>query len=190
MPEMLSLPPRKTLRASLLAQREAFVKGSSSEAAAHALAAHLKRVLADLEPRWLGLYWPIRSEFNAPSALAADAGHSSWPLALTYCRKAPVEMQYRAWDGREPQARDECNMLTADGAVVVPDVLLVPCAGFTRAGFRLGYGGGYFDRWMAAHPHATAVGVAWAVGELTDADFQPEPHDLPLSLIVTENGVV
>ncbi len=190
MPEVTGLPPRKALREAMLARRDAFVKGPASEAAARSLAAHLQRVLTDLEPALLGLYWPVRSEFNAPAALAAPAGHSGRPVALPFCRKTPVEMHYRAWDGREPAARDECNMATADGAVVVPDVVLAPCVGFTRAGYRLGYGGGYFDRWLAAHPHVTAIGVAWAVGEMRDADYAPQPHDLALALVVTEDGVV
>jgi 5-formyltetrahydrofolate cyclo-ligase len=66
----------------------------------------------------------------------------------------------------------------------------VPCVGFTTAGYRLGYGGGYFDRWMASHPHATTVGIAWAFSELGGEDFQPLPHDQPLTLVLTERGVV
>jgi 5-formyltetrahydrofolate cyclo-ligase len=68
--------------------------------------------------------------------------------------------------------------------------VLVPCVGFTAAGYRLGYGGGYFDRWLALHSHVTTVGVAWASAQLDDATFVPEAHDLPLALVVTERGVV
>lgn len=99
-------------------------------------------------------------------------------------------MQFRRWDGQAPRLRDECGIAASDGAEVVPDVVLVPCVGFTAAGYRLGYGGGYFDRWLAAHPHVTTVGVAWSVGQLSEADFVPASHDQPLSLIVTELGVV
>ena len=190
MPGSTPSTTRVSLRSALLARRQAFVQGPLREAAERSLATHLMRVLGELEPALLGLYWPIRSEFNAPLALAADPGHSPWLLALPFCRRAPVEMHYRAWDGREPLARDECRLATADGAVVVPDVVLVPCVGFTRSGQRLGYGGGYFDRWLAAHPHVTSVGVAWAVSEIAEADFVVEPHDQGLALVVTEEGVV
>ncbi|CAN5683108.1 hypothetical protein BH11PSE8_BH11PSE8_32120 [soil metagenome] len=98
-------------------------------------------------------------------------------------------MHYREWNGRPPAFADECGISTSDGPPVVPDVVLAPCVGFTRSGFRLGYGGGYFDRWMAAHPHVTAVGVAWSVGEIDDETFAAESHDQPLMLIVTERGV-
>lgn len=99
-------------------------------------------------------------------------------------------MHYRAWDGSAPALRDGCGIAASEGPPVEPDVVLVPCVGFTRSGYRLGYGGGYFDRWMAAHPHVTAVGVAWSVGEVSEADFAPQPHDQPLTLVVTEHGVV
>jgi len=81
-------------------------------------------------------------------------------------------------------------MATADGAVLVPDVVLVPCVGFTKSGHRLGYGGGYFDRWLAANPHVTSIGLAWAVTEINEAEFDAQPHDQALSLVLTENGVV
>jgi 5-formyltetrahydrofolate cyclo-ligase len=99
-------------------------------------------------------------------------------------------MEYRAWDRREPGLRDECGIPACDGPVVVPDVVLVPCVGFTASGHRLGYGGGYFDRWLAEHRHVTAVGVAWSVTELGEAELAPQPHDLALALVVTERGVV
>ena len=99
-------------------------------------------------------------------------------------------MHYRDWDGEQPTQSDECGIPTSTGEPVLPDVVLVPCLGYTRRGFRLGYGGGYFDRWLAAHPQVTAVGVAWSVGELDDEGFAARSHDVPLTLIVTEAGVV
>ena len=57
------------------------------------------------------------------------------------------------------------------------------------SGFRLGYGGGYFDRWLAAHPHVTVIGVAWSVGEVDEAEWQPQPHDRRLDCVVSELGV-
>src|SRR5688500_8897719 len=141
-------------------------------------------------PECLGLYWPLRSEFNAAVACLADKRLESTPLALPYVRKTPREMHYRAWDRREPAARDECGIPSPEGAAVVPDVVLVPCLGFTDSGYRLGYGGGYFDRWLALHPHVTAVGVAWSGCRIGEAELRPEPHDQRLMLIVTEQGVV
>ncbi len=181
---------RAALRRSLLEQRAAFVATPGAAAAAEALAAHLAAVLDALEPGLLGIYWPMRSEFNAATALAADRATAALQLALPFARRTPRSMAYRRWDGTPPTSRDECGLPSADGAEVVPDVVLAPCVGFTTDGFRLGYGGGYFDRWLAAYPAVTAVGIAWSVGALAPDAFAPEPHDRPLTLVVTEHGVV
>lgn len=65
-------------------------------------------------------------------------------------------------------------------------MVLVPCLGFTPDGFRLGYGGGYFDRYLAQHPDVTAVGIAWSPAQLDPTVFSSQPHDFPLIGVVTE----
>jgi len=70
------------------------------------------------------------------------------------------------------------------GEPVVPRIVLAPLVGFDRAGHRLGQGGGYYDRWFAAHPDAMRVGIAWSVQEVEG--LAPEPWDVPLHAIVTE----
>jgi len=162
----------------------------SGVAAQATLAAHLTPVLAALQPERLGLYWPLRSEFNAALACLADHHLDSIDLALPYAKKSAHEMHYRTWDRQAPTLRDERNIPSIEGALVVPDVVLVPCLGYTTAGFRLGYGGGYFDRWLAAHPQVTAVGIAWSATQIDDVELAPQPHDQPLMVVVTERGVV
>jgi 5,10-methenyltetrahydrofolate synthetase len=178
---------RRALRQRLCGLRDAFITTAGD--APTALAAHLSRVLAELQPERLGVYWALQSEFNAAAACFGDKELESIPLALPYARRAPPAMEYRAWDRREPTLRDEHGIPACDGPVVVPDVVLVPCVGFTASGYRLGYGGGYFDRFLAAHPQVTTIGVAWSVTELAEAELAPQPHDRPLMLIVTERGV-
>lgn len=181
---------RKALRARLLADRDAFVASAAFAAAQAALASHLRAALAPLEPVCLGLYWAIRSEFNASAALAADARFDKVERALPFARRSPRAMEFRRWDGARTTAVDECGIGTAGGESVQPDVVVVPCVGFTRDGYRLGYGGGYYDRWLAAHGHVVAVGVAWTFAEVDATVFAAQPHDVPLALIVTEAGVV
>ncbi len=184
-----SLPTeaRRQLRQRLCQARDVFVAGAG--AAQSALAANLGRVLNELQPACLGLYWPLQSEFNAAAACCGDKSFDSTVLALPYAWRSPPRMEYRAWDRGQPALRDECGIPASDGAPVLPDVVLVPCVGFTASGYRLGYGGGFFDRWLALHPQVTAVGVAWSVGELSEAELDPQPHDHPLMLIVTELGI-
>lgn len=70
---------------------------------------------------------------------------------------------------------------------VTPDVLLVPLLAFDPDGYRLGYGGGYYDRTLAALRHARAIGIGYAGQRM---DFLPhDAHDYPLHAILTENGL-
>lgn len=180
---------RRALRKRLLGEREAFARAPAAAAASAALSQALCNLIADLEPDCLGLYCPFGSEFNAAAALAADPRLAELSLALPYARRTPRSMDFRGWKGAPPEQVDECGIGTSDGAVVVPDVLVVPCVGFTAEAFRLGYGGGYYDRWLAAHRDVTAVGLAWSFAEIDPATFAAQPHDIALSLIVTELGV-
>lgn len=176
---------RSLLRQRLIAERERFVAGPEAAAARAALADRLDAVLMQLEPDCLGSYWPIRSEFT-PSVLQ----YAAKGLALPYAYRSPRRMEYRRWDGLAPALRDECGIATAGGEAVRPDVVLVPCVGYTDGLFRLGYGAGYFDAWLAQHPEVVSVGVAWSLGRLDAVSFRPAGHDVALSLVVTEHGVI
>lgn len=189
---------RQALRQRLLQDRQAWATQAAALAAQSQLEQHLADLLCELEPQCLGLYWPIRGEFNPRGAALAwldemkegPGGHLALPWASkATAGKAPA-MVYRRWDGSEPSTRDECGIPCPDGAPADPDVVLVPCVGFTASGFRLGYGGGYFDRYLAQHPHVTAVGLAWSNAELSDEAFAAQAHDQPLMLVVTPDGVV
>lgn len=181
---------RTALRSRLRAAREALVSGPGFEAARLALAGHLVRVLTELEPRCLGLYWPIRSEFNAVAPCVADPALSAIPWALPFTHRPERRMHYRSWDGQQPGVRDECGLPSSAGPPAEPDVVLLPCVGYTAQAYRLGYGAGYFDRWLAEHPEATAIGVAWSAGAMAPADFTPRAHDRPMVLVVTDLGIV
>lgn len=185
----MSVPPssdRATLRRQLLATRQSWADTPDAAQAQLALHDRLLTILGQLEPDCLGLYWPMKGEFN-PRPLALEAV-KQWGcrLALPFARREPVDMHFRAWDGTEPTEQDDCRILTASGRPVEPDVVLVPCLGFTAQAWRLGYGGGYFDRYLAKHPDTTAIGVAWEAGQLTTAQLAPQEHDKPLIAVVTE----
>ena len=190
LPADADLSARALLRNRLLAARTAFAARPEFAAAEAAVSRHVAALVAQLEPECLGLYWPVRSEFNARAAWdgAAAAVPGGW--ALPAAEAGCGQMAYRLWDGAAPTARDGCGIPTGEGASVVPDVVLVPCVGWTRSGYRLGYGGGYFDRWLSQYPQVTAIGLAWAKSVLDDAELCPAAHDQRLTLIVTEVGVL
>jgi 5-formyltetrahydrofolate cyclo-ligase len=89
------------------------------------------------------------------------------------------DLESGVWGLRQPRA---------DAPVVVPHVLFMPLVGFTAKGDRLGQGGGYYDRFLAAHPQTTAIGMAWDVQEV--AELPIELHDMRLSAIVTPTRVL
>lgn len=131
--------------------------------------------------------------WEAPAAAYArffrDAGHS---LALPHFadRSAPMSFRHHT----DPYAQDDLEVgpfgilqPAADAEALVPDVLLVPLIGFTPALERLGQGGGHYDRWLAEHPPALAVGLAW---DAQMRDILPtEPHDKPLQAVVTPTRI-
>ena len=91
------------------------------------------------------------------------------------------------WDHVEAWVPDLIPV-PATAAGPTPDVLLLPLVAFDAAGYRLGYGGGYFDRTLAAmHPRPLTIGVGFDLCAV--ADIRPERHDIPLDLIVTESGI-
>src|SRR5690606_10182497 len=75
-----------------------------------------------------------------------------------------------------------------DAPIVAPEVLFMPLVGFTAKGDRLGQGGGYYDRYLAAHPQTIAIGMAWDVQEVDE--LPTELHDMRLSAIVTPTRVL
>ena len=117
------------------------------------------------------------------------ARETGMQLALPFACKQPIEMHYRLWQGQAPDAVDECRIPSTQGKPVVPEVILVPCLAFTPSGYRLGYGGGYFDRFMAKHPGVTAIGVAWQHNQLSDTQLRAQAHDQALLAVVTEANI-
>ena len=89
------------------------------------------------------------------------------------------DLESGVWGLRQPRA---------DAPVVVPEVLFMPLLGFTANGDRLGQGGGYYDRFLAAHPQTVAIGMAWDVQEVPE--LPTELHDMRLSAIVTPTRVL
>lgn len=85
---------------------------------------------------------------------------------------------------------DAAGIPAAAGQQVIPDILLVPCLGWSAKHFRLGYGGGYFDRYLAALAkngiHPQVVGIAYAACKVDDALF--DSLDLPMDFVITECG--
>jgi 5,10-methenyltetrahydrofolate synthetase len=180
---------RAALRQQLLVARRAWASGPDAIDAQQKLKQRVFSVLLQLEPECLGIFWPMQGEFNPRDVALSAQQQWNCRLALPYARRDPVDMHFRLWDGQDPTVKDECGIASAQGAPVVPDVVLVPCVGFSPEGWRLGYGGGYFDRFLAAHPEVTAIGVSWEIGQLQTSVINPQTHDRPLMAVLTESNI-
>jgi 5-formyltetrahydrofolate cyclo-ligase len=131
-------------------------------------------------------YWPMRSEADPRPIMAGLA-----PRGLSLCLPAVVDgaLQFRAWPiwGALVPGGFGTLVPPADAAIVSPAAFLVPLAAFDARGYRLGYGKGYYDGALAAHPAARRIGIAYAAQEVERVPT--EPHDMALEMIVTERGV-
>lgn len=135
-------------------------------------------------PALLGLYWRFKGEYD-PRAVAQllHSQHVGLALPVVIERRAPLV--FRAW---HPEARLISGVwgipVPADGEAVQPDILLVPLVGYDQQAFRLGYGGGFYDRTLATmYPRPFTIGVGFAQALL--ATIHPQPHDIPMDMIIT-----
>jgi 5-formyltetrahydrofolate cyclo-ligase len=132
----------------------------------------------------LGVYWPLKGEADLHPAyleLAAEGVALALPVVLA----RDAALGFAEWTPGEAMVKDAMGVaVPADLRMVArPPALLVPCLGFNAAGYRLGYGGGYYDRTLEAQPRSLAVGIAYA---MQLAQFASAPHDVALDLVLTE----
>ncbi len=171
------------------ARTAAFARRKAAHAAggATAAAAHLARALAPHHGRCLAGYLPIRTEIDPRPVMAGWSGEVCVPVVA-----GPGQpLAFRRWVPGGGLVAGAFGVMIPEADVpAVPDVLIVPLAAFDGAGYRLGYGGGFYDRTLAALRPVRpifAVGFAYAAQEA--ADLPREATDAPLDAIVTEAGI-
>ena len=145
----------------------------------------------------IGAYWPIKGEFDPLPALhrwKEDGELLAEPqprrIGLPVMDKTHKTLTFWAWYPGCPMEEDSFGIpKPKDTEVIMPTLLFVPCIGYSTGGFRLGYGGGFYDRTLTTlQPKPFTVGLGYTQGFLDD--FEPEPHDVPLDAILNDNGVV
>jgi 5-formyltetrahydrofolate cyclo-ligase len=172
-----------------LIQRRAALSAEARRALAEKACLRLAAAV-DFSPyRVLGFCWPIRGELDVRDIVnqhLARGGLAALPVVvhaaapLEFWRWSPgIAMQTGVWSIPIPRHRE----------LLPPDVVIAPLVGFDRAGFRLGYGGGYFDRTLAAAaPRPFAIGFGY--GDSALETIYPQPHDIPMNLIVTDESTL
>lgn len=177
---------RKRLREAALRARQA-MPAALRETLTERMSAHLDALMAALQPLRLGFCWPYRAEPDLRAWVTHWlAAHPGRVAALPVVLERNAAMVFRAWTPGEPMPLDRHGIPhPAHGEALVPDVVLVPLNAFDARGYRLGYGGGYFDRTLAGMD-TVAVGVGFEIGRVPST--LPQRHDKPMAWIVTEAG--
>jgi 5-formyltetrahydrofolate cyclo-ligase len=204
-------PDLKTLRNRLLRERVAYAQEPSTASASQAVVAALNRALiAELQSLGsIALYWPIQQEIDLRQCLISWAkAKNGRQLALPVMR-ADKRLDFYAWqDGdalvNQQHGISEPNSNDPNIEPIEPDCILIPCVGWSWGVnthrnslqmhyWRLGYGGGYFDRTLAhlraSKPSMICIGVGYDWQQLSLAQWQAEAHDEPLDAMLTESGL-
>ena len=157
------------------------------------LAAHLRQILHARQESARGLvfsaYWPIKGEPDL-RPLMKELHEEGVTVALPLVETRAAPLTFRRWTPETKMVRGDWGIPVPppDAAQVIPAITLAPLVGWTGDGYRLGYGGGYFDRTLAAmRPRPVTIGIGYERAKL-NTNF-PQPHDIPLDVILTEAGL-
>ena len=174
---------KQELRKKLLAARKAM----APEEKAWRDKAIGERLLAWLEEHpatSIGVYWPTQGEpdLTAVYQVLAESGAQ---LALPVVVRRDAPLLFHVWQPGDALMPDAHGVMAPveRSAAVRPELLVVPCVGFNAHGYRLGYGGGYYDRTLATNAPPRTVGIAYAVCE---AVFEGSTYDVKLGAIIAE----
>ena len=147
----------------------------------------LRELLAE-RPGALGVYWPFRAEFDPRQLIdwVIGAGRTV-ALPVVVDKKGPLE--FRAWRPGEKLVDGVWGIPVPERReLITPSTVLAPLVGFDESCYRLGYGGGYFDRTLAAlSPRAIAIGIGFEAQRIDT--IHPQSFDIPMDFIVTETAV-
>ena len=179
---------RKDLRRELLARRQA-LPAERLQAWRLAIDRHLQYGFPGLAKGVVAFCWPIRNEYDARHLLhrLREQGAVA-ALPVVVAPKAPLI--FREWHPGAYMALGKLDIpYPTEGAELVPNTVLLPMNGFDLQGYRLGYGGGFFDRTLEAlsERKPLVIGVAFELAAIET--IHPQPWDIAMDYVVTERGV-
>jgi len=175
---------RKAERERLINARLA-VSADARTAMSARIADGLDALIGDIAGRMVSLYWPFRGEPDLRGWMAAineRGGRTALPVVI----EKGQPLMFRAYKPGDRLEKGVWNIpIPAAGDPVLPDIVISPIVGIDPGKYRLGYGGGFFDRTLAAMPfRPLVIGVGYELQRI--ATIYPQPHDIPMSEVVTE----
>lgn len=173
---------KAALRAEMIALRAGCDPALGAQLAAHVRQAGIvppKAVVAG--------FWPMPHEIDILPLLHALHARGQ-VLCLPETTAPGTKLIFRAWTPGTKMLCGRYNTLYPDGDEMVPDFLLIPLLAFDECGHRLGYGGGYYDRTLAAMPGAFRLGCAFAAQAVLN--IPSGETDLPLHAVATESAIL
>lgn len=178
---------RRAERSRLIAARLT-MPARARNALARRIIGHLDGLIGDPAGVLVSGYWPFRGEPDLRDWFR-DLRERRGLVALPVVVERGKPLLFRLWRKGERLERGVWNIpAPAAGAPVFPRIVIAPLVGFDASGYRLGYGGGFFDRTLAALPPDTiAIGVGYEMAEM--ATIRPHGFDIPMRYIVTESGI-
>ena len=175
---------RKAERKRLVDERLA-IDAEERQVMSERIASALDLAIGKVGNRIVSSYWPFRGEpdlRNWGIRLIERGGRIALPVVI----KKGWPLEFRIWAPGDPLERGVWNILVPSrGPSVQPDVVIAPVVGFDGGKYRLGYGGGFFDRTLAAMPKRPFVVGVGFTGSRIPTIF-PQPHDIPMDVIVTD----
>src|SRR5690349_1984554 len=189
---IVSMPPelsdwRKNERARLLRERSGLSE-SALAAFRTRIDNHIERAFPDLVHGILAFCWPYKNEYDVRH-LAAALRRRGAATAMPVVVAPKTPLVFREWSPGIELAHGPLGIPYPVGSrEVAPDNVLLPMLGWDAEGYRLGHGGAFFDRTLAAlAKRPRVIGVAYEQAYLPT--IRPQPHDIPVDFVVTERGV-
>jgi 5,10-methenyltetrahydrofolate synthetase len=177
---------RKAERERLIAARLA-LPAETRAGFAMRIAAALDAAIGDPRGRVVSLYWPFRGEPDLRPWLASLVERGGG-VALPVVVEKAQPLVFRSYRPGDPLEKGVWNIpIPARAETIVPDIVIAPLVGFDPSKYRLGYGGGFFDRTLAALPaRPLVIGVGYDIQAIPT--IHARSHDIPMDVIVTETG--
>ncbi len=179
---------RKGERERLIAERLA-VPAETRVAQGEAIAAGVLAEIGDIAGRTVSAYWPFRGEPDM-RPLLEEVNRLGGRTALPVVVEKGRPLEFHLWRLGDSVSRGVWNIpIPAESRPCVPDIVIAPVVGHDPGCYRLGYGGGFFDRTLAAlKSKPLVIGVGYAAARLST--IYPQLHDIPMDLILLETGIV